>query len=142
MGEIKSSSRINNFQVIVLGIIFDPKERRILIGRREKDPYIPQLTWTFSGGRLAQDGEINKTLKERIKAQTGLEVKNLGAVFSKTYEEKRDLLAIYFLCEAVGGKLKSGERFKEIKWVKPGEVEKYFKVSFHPRLKEYIINLG
>jgi len=134
--------RMNNFQVIVIGIIFNPKERKILIGRRENDPYFPELTWCFPGGRLANDGEINKTLKERIKAQTGLEVKNLGAVFSKTYEERRDTVAIYFLCEALGGKARSGEKLKEIKWVKPIEVEKYFKTSFHPRLKEYFIHLA
>lgn len=134
--------RINNFQVIILGIIFDPKTRRILIGRRENDPYLPQLSWVFPGGKLTDDGEINKTLKEKIKVQTGLIVKNLGAVFSKTYEEKRDLLAIYFLCEAINGKEKAGEDLKEIKWVKPAELEKHFTTSFHPRLKEYLISIG
>ena len=134
-------TKINNFQVIILGIIFDPKERKILIGRRENDPFIPDLTWGFPGGKLTSDGEINKTLKEKIRQQTGLEVKNLGAVFSKTYEEKRDLLAVYFLCEALNGKPKAGGRLKEIKWVKPLEVEKYFKTSFHPRLREYFVHL-
>ena len=139
---MEKTDRINNFQVIVLGIIFDPKERKILIGRRENDPYFPQITWVFPGSGLTEDGEINKTLKEKIKAQTGLEVKNLGAVFAKTYEEKRDLLSIYFLCEAVKGKLKAGGDLKELKWVKATELEKYFTTSFHPRLKEYLINIG
>ena len=138
----KQIAPMNNFQVIVLGIIFDPKERKILVGRRENDPYLPKLTWTFPGGRLNNDGEMNKTLKERIKAQTGLDVKNLGAVFSKTYEEKRDIIAIYFLCEAVNGKIKAGEKLKELKWVKAPELEKLFATSFHPRLKEYLFNIG
>ena len=135
-------TRINNFQVIVLGIIFDPKERKILIGRRENDPYFPEITWCFPGGGLSDDGEINKRLKEKIKIQTGLEVKNLGAVFAKSYEEKRNILAIYFLCEAIGGKAKKGEHLKELKWVKPAELEKHFTTSFHPRLKEYLLNIG
>lgn len=138
---MRKTKEINHFQVIVLGIIFDPKERKILIGKREKDPYMPKLTWSFPGGRLTKDGEINKTLKERILEETGLEVKNLGAVFSKTYEEKRDLLAVYFLCEALKGKLKAGGKIKELKWVKPAELEKHFQVSFHPRLKEYLMNI-
>ena len=133
---------INNFQVIVLGIIFDPKKRKILIGKRENDPYTEKLTWCFLGGRLAEDGEINKTLKEKIKKQTGLEVKNLGAIFAKTYEEKRDLLVVYFLCEAISGKMKAGEDLKELKWVKATELEKHFTTSFHPRLKEYLFNIG
>ena len=139
---MEDKSVINQFSVIVLGIIFDPKERKILIGRREDDPYIPRLTWCFPGGRLAKDGEINKTLKEKIKEETGLEVKNLGSVFAKTYEEKRDLVAIYFLCEAIKGKIKAGGKIKELKWVKSKEIEKYFTTSFHPRLKEYLLNIG
>ena len=139
---MKKEERINNFQVIVLGIIFDPKERKILIGKRENDPYFPKLKWVFPGGGLANDGEINKTLKEYIKTQTGLDVKNLGAVFSKTYEEKRNLLAIYFLCETFKGKLKAGEELKALKWVKAAELEKLFATSFHPRLKEYLLHIG
>lgn len=134
--------KINTFQVIVLGIVFDPKERKILIGRRENDPIMPSLTWCFPGGDLTDDGEMNKTLKEKIKEQTGLEVKNLGAVFSKTYEERRDIVAVYFLCEALKGKPKAGGKLKELKWVKPIEVEKYFRTSFHPRLKEYFVHLA
>jgi len=139
---MKNEKRMNNFQVIVLGIIFDPKERKILIGRRENDPYIPELTWCFPGGDLASDGEINKTLKEKIREQIGLEVKNLGAVFAKTYEERRDIVAVYFLCEAVSGKIKKGGKLKELKWVKPVELEEYFTTSFHPRLKEYFVHLA
>lgn len=139
---MKKEEKINTFQVIVLGIIFNPKERKILIGKRENDPYLPKLKWVFPGGRLSADGEINKTLKERIKAQTGLEVKNLGAVFSKTYEEKRDSVAIYFLCEAFKGKPKAGEKLKALKWVKAAELEKLFATSFHPRLKEYLLHIG
>ena len=139
---MEKEEKINNFQVIVLGIIFNPKERKILIGKIENDPYFPKLIWTFRGGRLTPDGEINKTLKERIKAQTGLDVQNLGAVFSKTYEEKRDLLAIYFLCEAFKGKLKAGEKLKTLKWVKAAELEKLFATSFHPRLREYLLHIG
>ena len=131
-----------NFEVILLGIIFDPKTRKILIGRRENDPYIPKLTWGFPGGRLNTEEEMDKILKSRIKQKTGLVVKNLGSVFSKTYLEKKELLAIYFLCEAVSGKIKPGNDFKELKWVKPAELERHFTTSFHPRLKEYLVNLG
>ena len=139
---MKRENGMKNFSVIVLGIVFDPRERKVLIGRRENDSHFPGLTWCFPGGDLREDGEINLTLKEMVKKQTGLTVKNLGAVFSKTYEERRDVVAIYFLCEALAGKPKHGGKLKEIRWVKPIEVEKYFKTSFHPRLKEYLIHIA
>lgn len=129
------------FYPIVLGVIFDPKTRKILIGKRQNDPYIPKLTWCFPGGMLKQGDELEKVLKKEIKKKTNLEVESLGAIFSKTYPEKREFLAIYYLCEVIGGELKAGEDFSEVKWVSPEDVEKHFTTSFHPHLKEYILNL-
>lgn len=130
-----------SFKVIVLGVVFNPQTRKILIGKRENDPYIKELTWSFPGGDINVGDEPEEALKNEIKIKTGLKVENLGAIFSKIYPEKKDFLAIYYLCEVIGGKEKAGEKFKEIKWVNPEELEKYFTTSFHPKLKEYIMNL-
>ena len=131
-----------NFQVILLGIVFDPKTKKILIGKKEKDYQLEKLTWSFPGGRASHDEEeLAETLKKKIKLKTGLEVASLGSIFSKTYPEKRDLLSIYYLCEVVGGKEKAGDDMTELKWVSPEELEEHFTISFHPNLKEYIMNL-
>ena len=129
------------FLVNVLGIVFNPGTKRILIGKREKDPYVPELGWGFPGGRPEYGEDLEESLKREIKKKTGLKVESLGAVFARVPEEKNEFLLIYYLCEAIGGKEKAGEKFKEIKWVKPEELEKYFTTSFHPKLKEYIMNL-
>ena len=126
----------------VLGVIYNPKTKEILIGKRENDPYIKELTWCFPGGRPDYKEDIENYLKLEVKKKTGLNVESLGVVFAKTYPEKREFLSIYYLCEAVGGIEKAGEQFVEIKWVNPGEIEKYFTTSFHPKLKEYILSLG
>ena len=130
-----------SFKVIVLGVIFNPKTRKILIGRRENDPHIKELSWCFPGGDISIGDEPEEALKNEIKIKTGMEVESLGAIFSKVYPEKKDLLAIYYLCEVIGGKEKAGDKIKEIKWVNPEELENYFTTSFHPKLKEYIMNL-
>lgn len=132
---------LNNFNVILLGVVYNPKTKKILIGRRENDPHIKGLTWCFPGGRLTHGEDLDVVLKKRIKEKTGYEVKNLGAIFSKTYPEKKEFLTVYFLCEVFKGKEKPGEGIVELKWVAPEEIEKHFKVSFHSRLKEYILNL-
>ncbi len=131
----------DGFEVILLGVVFDPKKRRILIGRRENDPYIPKLTWCFPGGKVSQGDNLEKTLKEKIKEKTGLKVESLGAIFAKIYPEKKNLLAIYYLCEVIGGKEKAADDLVELKWVSPEDLEKHFTTSFHPHLKEYILNL-
>jgi len=130
------------FLVNVLGIVFNPSTKKVLIGKRENDPYINELTWCFPGGRPEYKEELEDYLKKEIKKKTGLDVESLGAVFAKTYPEKKEFLSIYYLCEVVGGKEKAGEKFKELKWVKPEELEKHFTTSFHPKLREYILNLG
>lgn len=130
------------FMVVLLGIIFDPQKRKIVIGKREKkDPHIKELSWLFPGGRAFNGEELEKTLKEKIKEKTGLKVENLGSIFARIPPEKKNLLLIYYLCEVIGGKEKPGRKFSELKWVKPEELEKHFTTSFHPHLKEYIMNL-
>ena len=54
------------FNIIILGIIFDPKKKKILIGKRENDPHIPELTWCFPGGELLIGEEIDTALKNKI----------------------------------------------------------------------------
>src|SRR3989344_4791378 len=98
-----------NFQVIALAIIFDPAERKILIGRRENDYQIPALTWGFPSARLLHGEDIDKKLKGRIKDKTGYEVKNLGAVFGRISPSKEDLFQVFFLCEIFKGKAKVGD---------------------------------
>jgi ADP-ribose pyrophosphatase YjhB (NUDIX family) len=130
------------FNVIGLAVIFDTARKKILIGRRENDPYVPKLTWCFPGDTANHSEDIDKSLKRAVKEQTGYIVKNLGAIFSKTYPEKKDLLSVYFFCEYIEGKEKVGGNLKELKWVSPREIGKYFTTSFHPKLKEYIDNLA
>ena len=129
------------FLVNVIGIIFDPKRKKILIGRRENDPYISELSWCFPGDMPAYTEDLEEYLKQEIKKKTNLDIESLGAVFAKTYPEERKILSIYYLCEVVGGEKKAGDLFIELKWVDTEELEKHFTTSFHPKLKEYIINL-
>jgi ADP-ribose pyrophosphatase YjhB (NUDIX family) len=129
------------FEVLIIGIIFDPRKKKILIGRAEEDNTLPGLTWFFPGELANQEEDVDKTLKKTLKLKTGYDVKNLGAIFSKVYPEKPDLLAVYFLTEAFSGEEKAGGDLVELKWVSPKELENYFTTSFHKKLKQYLIEL-
>jgi ADP-ribose pyrophosphatase YjhB (NUDIX family) len=129
------------FEVVLLGVIFDPATRKILIGKRENDKKNPKLGWCFPGGRLIQGEDEDKRLKRKIKEKTGYDVKNLGAIFTRVPPERKDMILMYFLCEVFKGKLKAGDDLKTLKWVEPDKLEGYFTTSFHPRLREYILNL-
>lgn len=139
--EKNKTIEINNFKVVLLGIIFDPATREILIGRRESDEYIPKLRWSLPGGRVNEGDNLEETLKTKIKEKTGLDVESLGSVLARIPPEKSNLLLVYYLCESTGGMEKPGQDFKELHWIKPNEFEKYFTTSVHPHLKEYVLNL-
>ena len=132
------------FLLNVHGIVFDPVQGKVLIGRRENDPYLKQLNWSFPGGRPAYENELEYYLALEIKKKTDLDVKVKDVIFAKTYPEKREFLAIYFACEYTGGEAKAGEKFVEVKWVKPTEVAEYFakSTSLHPKVQEYLEGLG
>ncbi|MFA5856980.1 MAG: NUDIX domain-containing protein [Candidatus Pacearchaeota archaeon] len=129
------------FLVNVLGIVFDTSSRKILIGKREKDPYVPKLTWSFPGGTPVYGEDLEKSIEKQIKEKTGLKTKSLGPIFARIPPEKKEFLLIYYLCEKISGKEKPAKGFKELKWVSPIELEKHATTSIDPRLKEYIMNL-
>ena len=126
---------------LVLGIVFDTKTKKILIGKRKDPKDIKGLIWAFPGGRPEHGEELEDAIKREVKEETGLQTESMGVVFAKTYPEKRGLLAIYFLCGIVGGKERANEDFSETKWVSPKELKKYFETSFHPKLREYLEGL-
>jgi len=134
-------TKFDEFNIILLGIIFDPNKKRILIGRREKDPHVPKLKWTPPGGSIIPGEDLENSLKKKIKIQTGLNVENLGNIFAMIPEEKKEFILLLYLCEVIGGEEKVGGNLKEIKWVKPEELDNYFTIAYHPHLREYILNL-
>ena len=132
---------MDSFNVILLGIIYDPKNKKILIGRREDDPHVSELTWTPPGGRIIPEKDLEDSLKIKIKEQTGFDVENLGNIFAMVPKEKKEFILLLYLCEIISGKEKVGGNLKEIKWVDPEELDNYFNIAYHPHLKEYILNL-
>ena len=134
-------NKLDDFKVILLGIIYDPAKKKILIGRRENDPHVKKLRWTPPGGRVAHGEDLEVSLKAKIKEQTGLKVENLGHIYSMIPSEKKDFILVIHLCEVVGGKEKVGGNLKEIKWVKPEDLDSHFTIAYHPHLREYILNL-
>jgi ADP-ribose pyrophosphatase YjhB (NUDIX family) len=131
------------FLVNLLAIVYDEKTHKILIGRREEDDYIPELSWAFPGGKAGYDEELEHHLAEKVKEETRLDIEIEEIVFAKTYPEKREFLSIYYFCKCrvIGNQEKAGEPFKELKWVTPSEVDKYFTTSLHPKLHEYLKTL-
>jgi ADP-ribose pyrophosphatase YjhB (NUDIX family) len=131
------------FLVNVLGIVYDSRSRKVLIGRVVNDKYMKKLSWCFPGGRPAYKKDLESYLKDEIKKKTGISVKAERIVFAKTYPENRKFLSVYYLCKPLGTNAKPKEKFVEVKWVKPADVAKYFKksTSIHPFIVKFLRGL-
>lgn len=127
----------NKFSVKIIGILFEPKSRKILLGKNFGDK-----NFSFLESNLEQNEELDVGLKKCARQKTGYKVHNLGAVYAKNkIKNKKDVLEIYFLCEATEGKEKPGKKVEKIIWIKPSEAEKNLKQKLPARLKEYILGL-
>ncbi len=129
------------FEVIVIGIVFDAEKKKFLIGRKTEGPDAELLGWCFPGGRIMPGDNIDKALKEKIKLKTGCSIKNIGTFFSQTHEESPGMVSISFLTKAYEGEEVPGDDIAELKWVDAGELEEYFKVPMHKKLKEFLFEL-
>lgn len=128
------------FEVIVIGIVFDSEKKKFLIGRRE-GPDAELLGWCFPGGRIMPGEDIDQVLKEKVKLKTGYSVKNIGTFFSRTHEEKPNMVSVSFLTKVFEGEENPGDDIAELKWVGADELEDYFKIPLHKKLREFLSEL-
>ena len=127
----------NKFNVKIIGILFSPKARKILLGKNNGDKNL-----SFLEGDLKYEEGLDVGLKRVAKEKTGYIIHNLGAIYAENRLKDKEALRIYFLCEATEGKENPGKNVAELKWVIPKEIEKQLGKKLPTRLKEYILNLG
>ncbi len=134
------SSEKGIFLVNALGIVY--RRGKILVGRRVFDPYVEKLTWQFPGGRVDASKGIERSLKEEIRKKTGLFVKVGGLIQVRIPKKERsDLLSIYYLCTPVRGKEKAGEKFVELRWIRPTDIRKLFTTSYDSEVFRFLQRL-
>ena len=130
------------FLVNCLAIVYNPKTKLVLLGRREKDPHMKNLNWQFPGGRPGYEKDLEYYLEKEVRKKTSLRIRKGKIIFAKTYPEKREMLSIYYYATA-SGDASPGDKFVEVKWVKPTEVEQYFakSTSMHPEIIKFLNTL-
>jgi len=127
------------FLVNCLAIVY--KDGRILIGKRESDEYVKELTWTFPGGRPSYNKTLEESLKEEVLKKTNLRIRIIKLIFARNYPEKPVFMSLYYLAKPIGGEEKPGEKFTEIKWIRPTDVTEYFATSVDPYITEFLSKL-
>jgi len=127
----------NQFKVALIGIVFDPKSRKILLGKNKEDK-----EFSFLEGELNKKRELDIELKKVARKKTGYKVHNLGSIYARNHLKKdKEKLELFFLCEATEGREKPGKNVAELIWIKPSEIKNYIKEKLPTRLREYILGL-
>ena len=128
----------HKFIVKIVGIIFKPEKRQILIGRNKGEN-----KYSFLEGDLSYDEELDQGLKRITTEKTGYIIHNLGAVYAENNLSSRpDKLKLHFLCEATEGEERPGQDVEELLWISPLEIEEKLEVKLPTRLRDYILSLA
>ncbi len=135
----------NTFMVTLVGIIFNKKTKRILIGRREGDRLVPELKWSFPGGGVESAKDLEEHLIQEIKKKTALtklKIKKL-LLARITPEINRKQIILYYHCETAEDEenAKAGEKFAEVIWINPADWKNYFTTSIHPKIIKFLEKL-
>ena len=129
------------FLVNVLGIVYDKKSKKILIGKRENDPFTKELAWCFPGGRPAYGKSLEEALNDEVRKKASVEIRVKKIVYARPFPEKKEFLLVYYYCEFKKGTAKAGDKITELKWVRPSEVKKYFTTSIADEVLDFLQKL-
>lgn len=133
------------YMVNCLGIVFNPKTKKILIGRRENDPFIKELTWVFPGGIVTPGKKLEEHLKDDLKKRINLDVEVKQLIHSRTVPEHPRIINLYYYAEVKKtGNEKAVDPSKEIvelKWIKPSDFRKTVTTSVDDKVHAFLKSL-
>jgi ADP-ribose pyrophosphatase YjhB (NUDIX family) len=129
---LKSQSKLTVLTV-GLGVIINEQGKVLIGARKTKDKWVEELTWVFPGGKM-ESLDFEKSLAERIKEETNLNVKINSLIASRIHPDAGfkdvQIVALYFHCTPQSKKtFKPGGDLKQLKWTNPTEIFRYFTTS-------------
>lgn len=141
---LKSKTPLKIIQ-IGLAIIVNKKGEVLIGARRDKDPWVENLTWVFPGGNL-ESLDFEKDLKKEVRQETGLNVNVNSLITARVHPDSGfknvQIVALYFHCTPVDNKNpKAGGELVKLKWVKPTDVFKYFTTSTSDDVTKFLTSL-
>lgn len=121
------------FTIGAFGIIFDERERVLLVHRRDYD------LWNLPGGTLEDFESPKNAVIREIKEETGLnvEISKLLGVYNK--ENKNDIV-FSFLCKVVGGEITLNDEADKIEYFEIDKLPTNTVPKQVERIKDAILN--
>ena len=142
--ELKSKTATKTI-IIGLGIITNSQGKVLIGARKNKDPWVKNLTWVFPGGKI-ESLDFEKEVARKVKEETGLIVVARNLIAARVRPDSGfkpvQIVALYFHCEPLARKRpEPGGDLAKLKWVKPTEVFKYFTTSTCDEVTKFLVTI-
>jgi len=142
--ELKSKTATKTI-IIGLGIITNSQGKVLIGARKNKDPWVKNLTWVFPGGKI-ESLDFEKEVAREVKEETGLTVVARNLIAARVHPDSGfkpvQIVALYFHCESLSRKRpKPSGDLAKLKWVKPTEVFKYFTTSTCDEVTKFLVTI-
>jgi ADP-ribose pyrophosphatase YjhB (NUDIX family) len=134
---------LNKVKTIVIGLAIIVNDKKVLIGaRKEKDEWVENLTWVFPGGQF-ETLDFENNIVHTVKQKIGLNVQVQSLISARIHPDSGfkpiQIVALYFYCTPIKNtKVRPGEELKELQWVKPLDVFKYFTTSTNDEVTKFL----
>lgn len=135
--KIVKDVRQENIKNVCLGIVFDSRERLLMI-KRSLDPY--KGFWAFPGGVVNQDEEVANAVKRIIKLETGINVeivKETLLLDKFDRKNKKNILIHYVLCVALSDSTSLGDNIEDVRWFSKQDL---LTINIIPEFKKYVLD--
>lgn len=115
--------------VAVAGLVTDPEGRVLMV-------LSPRRDWEFPGGQVEEGETLTAALEREVMEETGVRVAvgNLVGVYSNV---KSHIVMLDFLCEYLGGELKTSTESLAVEWVERNEaLSRIIRPAIQDRLRD------
>lgn len=109
---------------VVAALIYDKKQKKVLITQRKHDKPFP-LSWEFPGGKIEEGEDHSESLKREIQEELAVEI-SVGSLFhiAEHHEKKFSIKLFCYECTLLGGALQL-LGVNDVKWVTLQELSSF-----------------
>ena len=115
--------------VAVASLVTDPEGRVLMV-------LSPRRDWEFPGGQVEEGETLTAALEREVMEETGVRVA-VGSLVGVYSNIKSHIVMLDFLCEYLGGELKTSNESLAVEWVERNEaLSRIIRPAIQDRLRD------
>jgi len=135
-------------RVVQKAVILSGSGKMLMVRRSNTDVRRP-LQWDLPGGLLEENEELISSVAREIKEETGLAVKDLYPIYSKTEirtwldgkkEHNDNVVFIFYIAYSVSAEVKLSFEHDKFQWVTLEKAVSQFEYPLHKEVLQHILD--